>query len=93
MSTSDQKLYTEFSFYLWLRGINSRVKSHLYKPKERFCNQRVYEPKIRRISIADKYRLITYRSGDRKFSQPTITTSHLPQEQKIRNSSASSLFH
>ena len=37
--------------------------------------------------------LITYKFSDRKFSQAFKTTSDLPQEQEIRNRSASSLFH
>ena len=99
MSTSDQKLYTEFwhsplSFYLWLDGIDSRFKRHLdNKSKERFHNQRVCESNCRRTKTVDKDILITYRFSDRKFSQPFITTSDLPQEQGIRNNSASSLFH
>ena len=99
MSTSDQKLYTELwlsplSFYLWLDGINSRFKSHLdNKSKGRFYNQSARESKCRRTKTVDKDILITYRFSDRKFSQPSITTSDLPQEQGIRNNSASSLFH
>ena len=91
MSTSDQKLYTEFwhsplSFYLWLDGIDSRFKRHLdNKSKERFHNQRVCECKCRRTKTVDKDILITYRFSDRKLSQSIITTSELPQEQGIRN--------
>ena len=101
MSTSDQKLYTEFSFCLWLDGINSRSKSHLdhkskrksqkgkshrdNKSKERFYNQRVFESRRRRKKTVDKDLLITYRFSDRKFSQPIIATSNLLQEQGIRN--------
>ena len=90
MSTSDQKLYTEFwhsplSFYLWLDGIDSRFKRHLdNKSRERFHNQRVRESKCRRRKTVDKDILITYRFSDRKLSQPIITTSELPQEQGIR---------
>ena len=99
MSTSDQKLYTEFllsplSFSLWLDGINSRFKNHLdNKSKERLYNQRVPESKCRRTKTVDKDVLITYGFSDRKFPQPIITTSELPQEQEIWNNSASSLFH
>ena len=91
MSTSDQKLYTEFwhsplSFYLWLDGIDSRFKRHLdNKSKERFHNQRVCESNCRRTKTVDKDILITYRFSDRKLSQSIITTSELPQEQGIRN--------
>ena len=91
MSTSDQKLYTEFwhsplSFYLWLDGIDSRFKRHLdNKSKVRFHNQRVCESNCRRTKTVDKDILITYRFSDRKLSQPIITTSELPQEQGIRN--------
>ena len=98
MSTSDQKLYTEFwhsplSFYLWLDGIDSRFKRHLdNKSKERFHNQRVCESDCRRTKTVDKDILITYRFTDRKLSQPIITISQLPQEQGIRNNFASSLF-
>ena len=76
MSTSDHKLYTEFwlsplSFCLWLDGINSRFKSYLdNKSKKRFYNQRVHESKCRKTKTFDKDILITYRSSDRKFSQP-----------------------
>ena len=65
MSTSDQKLYTEFwhsplSFYLWLDGIDSRFKRHLdNKSKVRFHNQRVCESKCRRTKTVDKDILIT----------------------------------
>ena len=101
MSTSDQKLYTEFwlsplSFCFWLDGINSRFKRYLdnkSKERTRVCNQRVRESRCRRIKTIDKDILITYRFSDRKFLQPIITTSELPQEQGIRNNSASSLFH
>ena len=99
MSTSDQKLYTEFwhcvlSFYLWLDGIDSRFKRHLdNKSRERFHNQRVRESKCRRRKTVDKDILITYRFSDRKLSQPIITTSELPQEQGILNNFASSLFN
>ena len=98
MSTSDQKIYTEFwlsplSFCLWLGGINSRFKNHLdNKSKETFYNQRVRESKYRRIKTVDKDIFITYSFSDRKFSQLIITTSDLQQEQAIRNNSASSLF-
>ena len=91
MSTSDQKLYTEFwhsplSFYLWLDGIDSRFKRHLdNKSKERSHNQRVRGSKCRRTKTVDKVILITYRFSDRKLSQPIITTTELPQEQGIRN--------
>ena len=90
MSTSDQKLYTEFwhsplSFYLWLDGIDSRFKRHLdNKSKVRFHNQRVCESKCRRTKTVDKDILITQSFSDRKLSQPIITTSELPQEQGIR---------
>ena len=81
MSTSDQKLYTEFSFCLWWDIINSRFKSHLdNESKERFYNQRVFESACRRKKTIDKYILITYRFSDRKFSQPIIRTSDLPQK-------------
>ena len=101
MSTSDQKLYTEFwlsplLFCFWLDGINSRFKSHLdnkSKERTRFYNQRVRESRCRKTKTVDKDILITYRFSDRKFSQPIITTSDLLQEQGIRNNSASSLFH
>ena len=98
MSTSDQKLYTEFwhsplSFYLWLDGIDSRFKRHLdNKSRERFHNQRVRESKCRRRKTVDKDILITYRFSDRKLSQPIITTSELPQEQGIQNNSAKFTF-
>ena len=97
MSTSDQKLYTEFwlsslSFCLWLDSINSRFKSHLdNKLKKRFYKQRARKAKCRRIKAVDKDIFITYRFSDRKFSLPIITTSGLLQEQGIRSSSASSL--
>ena len=99
ISTSDQKLYTEFwispfSFCLWLDGIKSRFKSHLdNKSKERFYNQTVRESKYRGTKTVDKDILITYRFSDRKFSQPIATASDLPQKQGIKSSSASSLFH
>ena len=98
MSTSDQKLYTEFwhsplSFYLWLDGIDSRFKRHLdNKSKERFHNQRVCECNCRRTKTVDKDILITYRFSDRKFPQPIIT-SDFQQEQGVWNNSANSLFH
>ena len=102
LSTNDPKLYTEFDYWLddtnlfclWLDDIKSRFKSHLdNKSKEKFHDQRVREFKCRRTKTVDKDTLITYRFSDRKFSQPIITTSDLPQEQGIRNNSASSLFH
>ena len=99
MSTSDQKLYTEFwhsplSFYLWLDGIDSRFKRHLdNKSKERSHNQRVRGSKCRRTKTVDKVILITYRFSDRKLSRPIITTRELPQEQGIRNNFVHSLFH
>ena len=74
-------------------GIKSRFKSHLHnKSKEKFYNQRVRESKCRSTNTVDKDILITHRFSDRKFSQPIITTSDLPQKQEIRNNSASSLF-
>ena len=102
LSTNDPKLYTEFDYWrddtnlfcLWLDDIKSRFKSHLdNKSKEKFHDQRVREFKCRRTKTVDKDTLITYRFSDRKFSQPILTTSDLPQEQGIRNNSASSLFH
>ena len=73
MSTSDQKLCTEFwhsplSFCLWLEGIDLRFKRHLdNKSKERFNNQRVCESKCRGTKTVDKGILITYRFSDRKL--------------------------
>ena len=96
MSTSDQKPYTEFwlsllSFCLWLDGIKLRFKSYLDKKlKERFCNQTVCKSKCRGTKTANKDILILYRFSDKKFSQPIITTSGLPQKQGIQNSSATS---
>ena len=99
ISTCDQKLYTEFwqsplSFCFWLDGVTWRFKSHLdNKSKERFYKQRVRESKCKRTKTVDKDILITYRFSERKFSQPIITTSDLPQKQGIQNNSVSSLFH
>ena len=59
--------------------------------EERFYNQRVRGSKCRRTETVDKDILITYKFSDRKFSQPIITKSQLPQEQGIRNNSVSSL--
>ena len=56
--------------------------------EERFYNQRGRGSKCRRTKTVDKNILITYRFSDRKFSKP-ITKSHLPQQQGIRNNSAS----
>ena len=82
------------SFCLWLDGLKARFKNHLdNKPKERFYNQRVCESKCRRTKTVDKDIHITYRFSERKLSQRIIKTSDLPQEQGIRNNSASSLFH
>ena len=98
MSTSDQKLYTEFwlsplSFCHWLDGIKSRFQSHLNnKSKERFYNHRVREAKCRQSRTVDKDILVTYGFSDRKFSQPITTTSDLPQKQVIQNNFVSSLF-
>ena len=67
MSTSDQKLYTEFwlsplPFWFWLDGTNSRFKRHLdNKWKERFYNQRVPKSKCRITKTIDKDIIITYR--------------------------------
>ena len=60
-----------------------------YKPWQ------VLQPKssYRKTKTVDKDILITYGFSERKFSQPFITTSDLPQEQGIRNNSANSLFH
>ena len=93
-----KKLYGEFwsplSFCLWLDGIKSRFKSHLdNNSNERFYYQRVRKSKCRTTKTVDKDILISYRFSDKKFSQPIITTSDLPQEQWIRNNSTSSLFH
>ena len=95
MSTSDQKVYTEFwlsPFDLhWMDGINSILKNRLdNKSKKMFYNQRVRESKCRRTKTVD---LLTYRFNDRTFSQLIITTSDLLQEQGIWNNSVSSLFH
>ena len=98
MSTSDQKLYTEFwhsplSFYLLLDAIDSKFKRHLdNKSKERFHNQRVCESKCRRTKAFDKDIFITYRFSDRKLSQPITTSSELLQEQGIRNNFAVQFF-
>ena len=89
MSTSDQKLYTEFwhsplSFYLLLDAIDSKFKRHLdNKSKERFHNQRVCESKCRRTKAFDKDIFITYRFSDRKLSQPITTSSELLEFETI----------
>ena len=99
ISTSDQKLYTEFwlspfSICLWLDGINLWFQIHLdNKSKERFYNQRAPGSKCKRTKIVDKDILITYGFSDRKLSQPIITMSELPQEQEIWSNSASSLCY
>ena len=59
--------------------------------EERFYNQRVRGSKCGRTKTVGKDILTTFRFSDRKFSQPIATTSHLPQEQGIRNNFASSL--
>ena len=98
MSTSDQKLYFDqnnnLHDYFVFDYFVSRFKSHLdNKSNERFYNQRVPKSKCKRTKTVDKDILITYRFSDRKFPQPHITMSDLPQEQGIWNNSASSLFH
>ena len=63
MSTSHQKLYTEFPFCLWWDVINSRFKSHLdNKSKKRFYNQRVSESKCGGKKTIDKDILINLRN-------------------------------
>ena len=56
-------------------------KSHLdHKSKVRFYKQRVPESKCRRTETVEKGIFETFRSSDRKATQPTRTTSDLPRE-------------
>ena len=98
MSASDQK-YTEFWKYLhyhfafdWMT-LTQDLKAIKISQRKDFTTKRVRESKCRRTETVDKDILLTYRFSDRKFSQPFIIASDLPQEQGIRNNSAGSLFH
>ena len=67
------------------------ISKNIFSLRTSQVAKRVRGSKCRRTKTVDKDILITYRFKDRRFSQPIIRTSHLPQEQGIRKNSASSL--